>query len=597
MKRLVIFSGDTRVENMCASFAPPEWKLETTGSVEQAALLLKAPPPDLLLLDGNPAGMPVLDFLKMHIEEHGIIPAVVFSADGNLGEAQAAELATLGVVKQMARPLAAPDLELNLAPFFVPSISQQLFIGELLASSIWDPSRRYTTFNSAGVEVGLLMGNGCVESFVHASFRDLWRRRLEEAGFSPPATRENILEDLIVLERGLPIHDPKLVAVKREALVSCLGGIHPGELLKPREQRGFYCKELVRVPVQLLLPGLAEKMGEAELSILKSPSITISRRENCDLGGIALSPQQGYVLYLCEKPARVSDLINAGAMPEGQMLKALYLLLLMGVIESSPDAGQPPRLAFLADSIEKENQSITVQSSAIENLVSAFQTPGMNPWKILGLREGAMIGSVSQAHDALMGRLDRKNLHPEVYKKYSKDITYLQAKCAEACLLIQGSFLESARLEQAAMGAGGSEARRLEQAKTGRQEAREVQQKEAARLFRYAQELFDQEQFYECTQYLKLALFYDPGYAGCYHLLGRAMASVPEARGRHAAEKAFLQAVQLDPWEISYLIDLAGFYLNAGLLARCATYAEAAQRINPKDPRVKELQASLRAKK
>ncbi len=597
MKRLVIFSEDARVEQRCASFLPPDWKMEAARNAEQASLLLEAPPPGLLLIDGNPAGMPALDFLKMVLDERGIIPPVILAVDGDLGEEQAADLAKLGVAKLLSRPVTAPDLELNIAPYFVPPLIQQELFGELLASSLWEPSRRYVTFDCAGIGFGLLLGGGCVESLVHPSFRDIWRRRLEEAGFSLPEARDNLLEDLVVMERGLPNGDPKLVAMKKEALAICLEGIPSGALLKPSEQKGFYCGKLVPVPVHLLLPTIVEKMNEAGLAVFKSPSITISRLAKKDMSGFALSPQQGYVLYLCEKPARALDLINAGAMPEGQMIKALYLLMLIGAIEASPDAGQPPRLSFLTGSIEMEQQSVAIQSSAIENLVSAFQTPGMNPWKILGLREGAVIASVSQAHDALMARLDKNNLHPEVYKKYSKDITYLQAKCAEACLLIQGSFLESKRLEQAAMGAGESEAKRLEQAKTGRQEARETQHKEAARLFRYAQELFGQEQFYECTQYLKLALFYDPGNAGCYHLLGRAMASASDARGKHAAEKAFLQAVHLDPWEIAYLIDLASFYLDAGLLARCETYVEAAQKINPKDQRVKELAASLREKK
>lgn len=598
MKQLVIFSKDPKVEELCASFVPPGWKIVSVRDVESASQSLKPPPPELLLLDGDPGEMSGIEFLKLLHDKGAIVPAVVFSRQGEPSPQQMEEMAGLGVVKWIGHPLEGSEMELALAPYFVPPVLPAMRIVELLASAILDAERRYVTFSAAGVELGMLVGHGCVASLVHPSFRDLWRKSLVGAGFAVPPPRVDVLEDLLFLEQSLPEGGQGLVNLKRDALLTCLRGVPSGEVLRFNERRGLCWKGLIGVPIQLLVPALAEKAADADVAILKSPSVSVARREGRDLAGINLTPQQGFVLYQCEKPIRVVDLLQTGAMPEGQMLRILYLLLLFGAIETVPAVGQPPRLSFLADSIEEEQRAISIQSGAIENLTAAFQTPGLNPWKVLGVTQGASMESVSQAHDAFMARLDRRNLHPEVYKKYSKDVVFLQAKCTEACLLIQGSFLETRRREEAAMGgAGASQAKRMEQARTDRQEAREVQQKEADRLFHYAQELFVEQQFYECTQYLKLALFYDPGQAGCYHLLGRAMASAPDARGKHAAEKAFLQAVNLDPWEITYLLDLSQFYLDEGLLARCATYLEAAHKINPKEPRLKELMGALKERK
>ncbi|MCI4398460.1 MAG: hypothetical protein JHC34_06430 [Acidobacteria bacterium] len=598
MKRLAVFSKDARIEELCASFVPSGWEIVPVRDVESASQILKPPPPELLLLDGDPDEMSGIDFLRLLQERRAMVPAVVFARQGELPSQQIEEMSGLGVVKWVGHPLEASELELALAPYFVPPVLPAMRIVEFLASAILDAERRYVTFSTSGVELGLLVGHGRVATLVHASFRDLWRKSLVEAGFAVPPARADLLEDLLFLEQGLPESGQGLVNLKRDALLACLGGVPSGEVLRFSELRGPCWKGLIGVPIQLLVPALAEKAADADVAVLKSPSVSVARREGLDLAKINLTPQQGFVLYQCEKPIRVVDLLQTGSMPEGQMLRILYLLMLFGAIETIPAAGQPPRLSFLADSIEDEQRTISIQSGAIENLMTAFQTPGLNPWKVLGVPQGASMESVSQAHDAFMARLDRRNLHPEVYKKYSKEVTFLQAKCTEACLLIQGSFLEARlRVEAAMGGAAACQAKRVEQAKTGRQEAREVQQKEADRLFHYAQELFEGQQLYECTQYLKLALFYDPGRADCYHLLGKAMASAPDARGKHAAEKAFLQAVNLDPWEVTYLLDLSQFYLDEGLLARCATYLEAAQKINPKEPRLKELFRALKERK
>jgi len=587
MRQLLVYSRDFRTSDLVTGFLPPGWRVTSVQDAEDALQGLQKLAPDLFLLDGEFEELSVAAFLGLARERLGLLPPVILSPESGGGPPPE------GVAMVVGHPLEAAEIERALAPYLIPPLLPAMRVAELLASALRDTGCRLVTFSPGGAPMSLLLGGGCIETIVHPSFRDLWRARLSGAGRELPPLRTEILEDLLFLEEALPEDDRDLLALKRSALELVLQSIPASQPLKLQERRGLSRNRLLRLPVTGFLPGLVERIPEEDLDPLRAPSVTIRRRHAADLTGLTLSPQEGFLLYQCESPVKVAHLLQSGPGPALQTLRSLFLLLLLGAVEVEPDAGDPVRLSVLSDSLERERRSILLQSTAIENLAASFQTTGLNPHQVLGLHQNASFEMAAEAHASLQERLSPEKLHPAVRQKYNRDLLFLQAKVSEAFLILQNSFME--QRQQAREGSQAEvEAHRLGNMKTDKQLVGEQHVREAERLFRYAEELYRQEQVYESTQYLKLALLHDPSLAPAHHLQGLIQSSSSAARAKHVAEKEFLEAIRLDPWEVGYLLDLAEFYLKERLPKRCQTYIEQAQKINPKEPRIAGLRAALR---
>jgi len=587
VKQLLICSLDFRTSDLVTGFLPPGWRVTSVQNAEDALQGLQKLAPDLFLLDGALEEMPSAEFLRLAQERLGILPPVLLSPK------ESGTPLPAGAAKVLGHPLEAGELEEALTPYLLPPALPSMRIAELLASALRDTESRLVTFSPGGVPMSLLLGGGYIETVIHPSFRDLWRARLAAAGHALPPPRTGLLEDLLFLEESLPKTDPDLIALKRSALELVLQSIPASLSLKLQERRGLSRNTLLPVPIPFFLQGLVDRIPEDDLAPLRAPSVTVRRKPKADLKGLSLSPQEGYLLYQCENPVKVSHLLQAGPAPALQTLRSLFLFLLLGVAEVEPDAGDPARLSILADNLEREQRSILLQSSAIENLAASFQTTGLNPQQVLGLAQNASYEMVVEAHATMQERLKPEKLHPAVRQKYNRDLLFLQAKISEAYLILQNSFMErrqpgkdSVRTE---VDFGRSGESRTEKQREGDQHTRE-----AEKLFRYAEELYRQEQIYESTQYLKLALLHDPGLAPAHHLSAVIQATSTAARAKHVAEKEFLEAIRLDPWEITYLLDLAEFYLRERLPKRSQTYLDQAQKLNPKEPRIQSLKTALR---
>lgn len=572
---------------MVTGLLPPGWRVTSVQNAVDAMTGLQKMSPDLLLMDGDLEELPAVEFLTLALNRLGLVPPVLLSPrEGSLP-------APAWVVKVLENPLEAAEVEKALAPFLIPPALPSMRIVELLASALRDTENRLVTFSPGGVPMSLLLGGGCIATIVHPSFRDLWRARLAGVGRELSLFRPELLEDLLFLEEALPEGDPELLALKRTALELVLQSIPASLPLKLQERRGFFRNPLLTVPLAEFLPGLVARVPEEDLAPLRAPSVTVRKKPGADLTGLRLSPQEGYLLYQCETAVPVTHLLQGGPGAPLQTLRSLFLLLLLGAVTVEPDAGEPARLSVLADNLQREQRAILLQSSAIENLTASFRTTGLNPQQVLGLAQNASYQMAAEAHATMQDRLRPEKLHPAVRQKYMRDLLFLQAKVSEAFLILQNSFLERRQQEKEAVKSE-LEAKRMGELKTEQQAVGEQHLREGERLFRFAEELYHQDQIYESTQYLKLALLHDPGHAPAHHLNAVIQASSSAARAKHLAEKEFLEAVRLDPWEVLYLLDLAEFYIREKLPKRAHTYLELAQKINPKEPRIPPLRSALR---
>lgn len=594
MRQLLVFARDYRTADTLTGFLPPGWRVTGVQEAEDALLTLHDHEPDLMVLDGEPEGLSAGEFLRLAWERIGLLPPVLFLPRVPLDQVQTRALEGAGMTKVLAHPVHPPDLEQALAPYLVPPALPAMRLVELVASAMRDTEGRLISFLPGGAPMGLLLGGGYIETVVHPSFRDLWRARLEKAGHALPPPRTELLQDLLFLEADLPRNDPALLDLKREAIALVLQNVPADAVYRLQERRGLSRTPLLPVPLHGFLPLLAERVPEKDLAPLADPGVVVRRRGSMDVRNLQLTPQEGYLLYQCEQPMRSAQLVQAGPAAPAQTLRTLFLLLLLGALETVPDAGDPPQLAVLSGGLERDRRSVALQSAAILNLAESFQSRGVNPQQVLGVPNNASYEVVCDAHDTMQKRFAPEALHPEVRQRFAKDILFLRAKVSEAFLMLQGSYLERRKQEREVVVKESLETRSVGESKTVQQRVGDQHLREADRLFRYAQELQEQDQTYESLQYLKLALLHNPGLAPAHNLMGRILASGANARSKHMAEKEFLEAVRLDPWDIGNLLDLAELYIQVSLPARCRTYLEQAQKLNPKEPRVAELKAALR---
>lgn len=594
MRQLLVFARDYRTADTVSGFLPPGWRVTGVQEAEDALLSLHDHEPDLVVIDGEPEGIAAAEFLRLAWARIGLLPPVLYLPRGPLPAEQVRDLEGGGVTKILGHPLQRPELEQALAPYLVPPALPAMRLVELIASAMRDTEGRLISFLPGGAPMGLLLGGGYVETVVHPSFRDLWRARLEKAGFTLPPPRTELLQDLLFLEADLPRNDPALLQLKRDAIALVLQNVPADTVYRLQERRGLSRTPLLPVPLQHFLPALVDRVPEKDLAPLADPGVLVRRRAQFDVRHLQLTPQEGYLLYQCEQATKSSQLLQSGPAGPAQTLRTLFLLLLLGAVETVPDAGEPPQLAVLTSGLERDRRAVALQSGAITNLAESFQSRGVNPQQVLGVPNNASYEAVCDAHQAMQDRLDPEHLHPEVRQRYAKDLLFLRAKVSEAFLMLQGAFLERRKQERDALTQESADPHRVGEKKTERQKVGDDHRREAERLYRYALELLEQDQHYESHQYVKLSLLHNPGFAPARNLLGRLLAKGANNRAKHMAEKEFLEAVRLDPWEVTNLLDLAEFYAQVGLPARCRTYLEQAQKISPKEPRVLEIQAALR---
>lgn len=592
MRELLILTTDYGLSDAVSSFLPPGWRLTAVSSAEDALIALQSRHHDLLLLSGRAEEMAGSAFLEIALDRVGLLPPVLYAGEPDPPPPERAILDRAGVGTLLRHPVSPVDIEQAMAGYLFPPVLPPMRLCELVASALRDAESRLVTFQVGGAPMGLLLGGGYIETILHPSFRELWRARLTVAGYTLPPPRAELVQDLLFLEAGLPLGDPALSELKRDAVTVVLNSIPGGAVYRMHDQRGVSRTPLLPVPLMPLLAGLVQRVPEEELDPLRDPAVLVQRRTAAQVQNLSLGPQEGYLLYQCERPVKVPHLLQAAPGGAGVTLRALYLLLLLGAVETTPSAGEPPLLNTIQEGVAREKRTVEAQASVIQSLSAAFDVRGKSPHEILGVPAGCAYDQVVEAYESFQRRFAPESLHPQVRTQYAKDLNFLRAKMGEAFLMLQSSQIDQ-RIRQRVVQET-AEVHRIGEVKTEKQQVSEAHLKEATRLYACARELYEEGESYQCQQYLKLSLLHDPNSAEAHNLMGVLFSKSSNSRAKHMAEKEFLDAVRLDPWETAYLFDLADFYLQVKLPKRSRTYLDQALKIAPKSERGAELQKALR---
>jgi serine/threonine protein kinase/ActR/RegA family two-component response regulator len=136
---------------------------------------------------------------------------------------------------------------------------------------------------------------------------------------------------------------------------------------------------------------------------------------------------------------------------------------------------------------------------------------------------------------------------------------------------------------------------RMEQQKSESKIEQEHSVKVAEQIFRLAQEKFRENDYWKVTQLCRQAIKNNPSESKYYHLMAVAYARHP--RFGKDAEQCFYKAIEVDPWNAEYYVDLAKFYMSQGLPTRAISQCERALKLAPQHIQASELLTELSVQK
>lgn len=119
--------------------------------------------------------------------------------------------------------------------------------------------------------------------------------------------------------------------------------------------------------------------------------------------------------------------------------------------------------------------------------------------------------------------------------------------------------------------------------------------KVADQFFRLAQDKFSELDYWKATELCKQAIKHNPSDSRYYHLMAKAYAHHP--RFAKDAEQCFYKAIEVDPWNPDFHMDLARFYLQQGLPTRALNQCEKALKIAPQSIAARDLLTEINTRK
>ncbi len=587
MSLLLLVSKDANLRAALEEALPGAFRYAEAHSPQAVVQALQASSPDLMVADLNLVGAEGIPFLDALRKRRDPPLPMVLVAPSVSNPAVKRRAQALKFPAFLERPLDREALRAALAPYAPRTGPPPMTLLECLGAGFLDPSPREVFLEGQYGAVSFLFGRGYLWSLRHPLFPERYRRSLAESGFElPPEGGDPWLALAEVEERLGPSRE--LHAVKQSVILSTLGGFPPHGAGEIRITEAVIPEGLLPVDIPPLLVTLADHLPDGVLPELDHPRLRVTVVESTIPEDLPIRPQHGYLLSECARPRCPRDLRLAGILPPREVLSGVYLLCLLGLLSTDPKVEPPFRLGALKAALDEEENTVRRQSEAIQALLRALQIPGQSPYQILGVPPGALPQEVEKAADSLLERLNPDRLHPEVQKRHQRDLLLINAKINEARLLLQSALLQTRRDERA------GEARSPVPKAAEGVKSDESRKAEARRMLEQAKGLLEQDQAYEASQYLKVALFQDPDHAPAHHLMAQIYLKNPSQKAKHMAEKELLRAVELDPKNLDYILDTAEFYMNHGLLNRCRAFLDKAQAIELRNPRALAIRKAIK---
>jgi DNA-binding response OmpR family regulator/tetratricopeptide (TPR) repeat protein len=599
-KQALIVSRSGDYPAMLGRIVGEEWDLCVVPTSQEALTVIAGMggggAPDLILLENDLADLDGLSFLRIVQDRLGDVPPTVLCVPRPLDEAGHVRAEKFSLLDILVKPVQPASLERALAPLlWVSSGSLQTMV-EFLGTALRQGFSGTYRVQSSSMVLDVELKQGKLLQVSSSLFLERWRVSLGALGIPIPPADPDTVTDLRLIEATLR-YTPELLQAKAQALLSLFSAFSPTEALVVRKVGGVESQTDLPVALFGLLASLVNHCTEEHLAPLRSEVLALTPGLARPSQDMPLFPQHGYLLSLCTTTTPIQSVLRTGVMPEAQLLRSVYLLLILGLLRTEPEIPEPFSLAALASKLEEEARRIRVQKEGIRNLDQGLRASGQSPYDILGVPPGAPYPRVVQSFESLRWQLGPLALHPKVLKEMEKEVGWINAKVSEAFLLIQAHWLNDRhqRIEAEVKEVDEKKVHRIGADMTQHQQISQKRLDEAERLYRRAVSMMEEEEdYHQASQYVKLALFYNPLSAPYHFLQGRLLALMKSPRAKHQAEKSFLRAIELDSFTVEYRVALARLYLSLDLFTRCRSQMEKIQALDPKNPELLDLKKAVK---
>lgn len=592
MKRYILAIYDKEIPRFPL---PPRWELLKTDNYSKAIKQIADYCPYFLLVKNNINKEKALDFLNEISKRFGVIPPSIIVNSSSDEEIPLDDKKSLGIVAEFKEEAGFKAIFNEMKPYLKEPPLPRMTILEFLAYLSIEKSSGEYEFKISSSQLNILVRDGKIECLDDEVFRVTYRDLLAQGGLDLPEGEKDIRSDISKIEQIPFAERDKMKAVKEFALEKIFSEFPLDQNYKFTKISNQCLKgNLIGIEGSQIVRKLLDKIPLSGIGTLKKCSYQKIPLMEDLAKSCPLSPEDGYFLHILDRELSFDEIKNILGFPESVLLRKLYLFFLLGLISTNPSGGIPPRIQRLKDEISSKERIVFSQSISIEQFSQTLQIPGLSPYKVLGIDEKSTLIEAVEAYRNLEHLFSPEEIDPSVKKRYSKHLTFIRSKLTEAILLLQSFHLNEKHKRADILVSKMEITERMGSEKTEVQKTEEIRKKEAERLFSAAQEYFENNDIYEAGQYLKTALIYDPFSAPCRHLLALTYMKMKDTRSKYMAERELKLAIEYDPWNTKYILDLARLYIEVDMPNRAKALLEQAQRIDPNDPEIKTVRELIK---
>ena len=327
-----------------------------------------------------------------------------------------------------------------------------------------------------------------------------------------------------------------------------------------------------------------------EVLLAEDRKLVVNDNSFLPIQSLNLGAEQGYILSRVDGSMTANEVVMVapGGMEE-RVLKLLFGYLVLGLVQLDPPPG--PGMFSLQELMEGHRGEVQREGEE-RNRILTFHgaMKAKDDHKLLGVEPGAQPQAIKRAYESLREKHRRDRFSPRIRAELKREIGLIENRLLEAYLHLQSAAIEAMTPE--ARRKKDEEVtdfeKRKELVKSEAQTNKEENQRLAEEYFLKAKDYFKEGDYFNCIQYCKLAVKFNPEEAPFFSLMADALLHNPDHRWQRLAEESYRKAVDIDPWNADYLVALGQLYKRQGLARRARRHFEKALEILPHHPLARE---------
>lgn len=589
MKKYLLAVSDEKVSNISL---PERWIFYQFEDFKSCLNELQKISPDMFILKNYTSDGRALDFLRDVKKIYGSTPpTIIYGLEEN--EEIDEDLKSLfGIIKSYKGDIKISFLLGDLRNFLDEPFLPNMNIAEFLVNAFIEEKSGIFSFKYGQTNVSIILNKGMLFAIDSEIYRNIFRENLVSGGLTLPQKNENVLEDLRTIENLLDVDKEKIKNVKILSIINFLQNFSLNTFFNfTKKQANISFDDFIQIPVIPVVKKLIENVSIDILEPLKYVNFIKTHVSLDYLKKFDFTPEEFYFLHFLENKIDFKMLSSTLGLSESTLLKRIYFFFIIGLLRPVNHKEYRPLLNLLKNEIKRKEKIALSQRLFIEQFYAMLQIPGISPYKVLGVDEKTPFYEITESFKRLQSLFNQELLEPTIGKKYSSHLTFIKTKIMESFLLLQSFFLKEGKRDGVVQSSlqESSSSKQTEQQATS-----EFRKKEAERLFEIAKNYFESENYHDAGEYLKTAIVYDPSLAPAHNLLGKVYKKIKSERAKYMAEKEFKTAIELDPWNSEYLLDLAHLYADENLPLRAKAILNQIERIEPNCEGLKELKEKIK---